>query len=335
MALALKGQNTRVVLAGDWKQLGPVVRSRCSDSLGLGKSLLQRLASYSMTHSSASSQQHSGPSLVRLVQNYRSHEELLQLPSALFYDNSLVAAADTASTHDLLGVACKIVEPCQAKDCITVEGDLGQDAAREQQDEGAEAGECAVVAAESVLLDDVTEFVAEPVDPWSTGAEGVVSKSTPLLFFGVQGRDMSEDDTASFYNPVEAAAVRTLIQRLLAGQHGICTNDIGVIAPYRKQVQKIRQLLRNENLNAVRVGTVDDYQGQEERIIVISTTLSNTERLAKESEHSLGFLSNERRFNVAITRASSLCIIVGVFVWHTFASVLVTAHTPAFLPSQT
>ena len=194
------------------------------------------------------------------------------------------------------------------------------------------AGECAVVAAESVLLDDVTEFVAEPVD--QGGAEGVVSKSTPLLFFGVQGRDMSEDDTASFYNPVEAAAVRTLIQRLLAGQHGICTNDIGVIAPYRKQVQKIRQLLRNENLNAVRVGTVDDYQGQEERIIVISTTLSNTERLAKESEHSLGFLSNERRFNVAITRASSLCIIVGVFVWHTFASVLVTAHTPAFLPSQ-
>lgn len=312
MALALKGQNTRVVLAGDWKQLGPVVRSRCSDSLGLGKSLLQRLASHSMTHLAASSQQHSGPSLVRLVQNYRSHEELLQLPSALFYDNSLVAAADTASTHDLLGVACTIVEPCQAEDCITVEGYLGQDAAREQQGEGAEAGECAVVAAESVLLDDVSEFVAKPVDQGE--AEGVVSKSTPLLFFGVQGRDMSEDDTASFYNPVEAAAVRTLIQRLLAGQHGICTNDIGVIAPYRKQVQKIRQLLRNENLNAVRVGTVDDYQGQEERIIVISTTLSNTERLAKEGEHSLGFLSNERRFNVAITRASSLCIIVGVFV---------------------
>ena len=74
-------------------------------------------------------------------------------------------------------MACKIVEPCQAKDCITVEGALGQDAAREQQDEGAEAGECAVVAAESVLLDDVTEFVAEPVDPWSTGAEGVVRMS--------------------------------------------------------------------------------------------------------------------------------------------------------------
>ena len=37
------------------------------------------------------------------------------------------------------------------------------------------------------------------------------------------------------------------------------------------QVQKIRLLLRERGLGAVRVGTVDDYQGQEERIILIST----------------------------------------------------------------
>jgi putative helicase MOV10L1 len=37
------------------------------------------------------------------------------------------------------------------------------------------------------------------------------------------------------------------------------------------QVQKIRLLLRERGLGAVRVGTVDDYQGQEERIIFIST----------------------------------------------------------------
>ena len=49
-------------------------------------------------------------------------------------------------------------------------------------------------------------------------------------------------------------------------------------------------------------GTVDDYQGQEEKIIIISTTLSNSERLNSEGDNSLGFLSNERRFNVAITR---------------------------------
>ncbi len=39
----------------------------------------------------------------------------------------------------------------------------------------------------------------------------------------------------------------------------------------RAQVQRIRLLLRERGLGAVRVGTVDDYQGQEERVIVIST----------------------------------------------------------------
>lgn len=101
--------------------------------------------------------------------------------------------------------------------------------------------------------------------------------------------------------------MRTLIQRLLScSDYGVSTNDIGVIAPYRKQVQKIRLLLRKENLGAVRVGTVDDYQGQEERVIIISTTLSNTERLNSESENSMGFLSNERRSVLTYTHTLSL-----------------------------
>ena len=45
------------------------------------------------------------------------------------------------------------------------------------------------------------------------------------------------------------------------------------------QVQKIRLLLRQRGLGAIRVGTVDDYQGQEERIIFISTVLSRPESL--------------------------------------------------------
>jgi len=43
----------------------------------------------------------------------------------------------------------------------------------------------------------------------------IASISTPLLFYGVQGRDMSEDDSPSFYNPVEAAAGRTCIYTYL------------------------------------------------------------------------------------------------------------------------
>jgi superfamily I DNA and/or RNA helicase len=59
----------------------------------------------------------------------------------------------------------------------------------------------------------------------------------PLLFFGVEGRDISDEDSPSFYNPTEAMVVRSLITKLLEMTHlGITTDQIGVIAPYRKQV---------------------------------------------------------------------------------------------------
>ena len=89
------------------------------------------------------------------------------------------------------------------------------------------------------------------------------------------------------------------------------------------QVQKIRLLLRERGLGAVRVGTVDDYQGQEERIIFISTVLSRPESLpggaALEAicpgmgaaPPDIGFWRNPKRFNVAITRAKALLVVVG------------------------
>lgn len=51
-----------------------------------------------------------------------------------------------------------------------------------------------------------------------------------------------------------------------------------VITP---QVQKVRQLLRAKGLSGVRVGTVDDYQGQEARIVFVSTVLSSRDSLPK------------------------------------------------------
>ena len=76
------------------------------------------------------------------------------------------------------------------------------------------------------------------------------------------------------------------------------------------QVQKIRLLLRARGLGNIRVGTVDDLQGQEERIIFISTVLSKPETLPAVSSD-LGFWRNPKRFNVAITRAKALLVVLG------------------------
>ena len=48
-----------------------------------------------------------------------------------------------------------------------------------------------------------------------------------------------------------------------------------------------------------------------EQVVILSTTLSNPERLNAEHDASVDFLSNPRRFNVALTRAKALCVIVG------------------------
>jgi len=85
--------------------------------------------------------------------------------------------------------------------------------------------------------------------------------------------------------------------------------DVGVISPYRAQVQYLRQLLQKREFfkpyrKAVSVNTVDGFQGQERDVILISLVRSN-------AEGEIGFLRDLRRMNVAITRARMKLIILG------------------------
>ena len=85
--------------------------------------------------------------------------------------------------------------------------------------------------------------------------------------------------------------------------------DVGIISPYRAQVQYLRQLIRKKEWikpfrMRISVNTVDGFQGQERDIIVISLVRSN-------EEGQIGFLRDLRRMNVAITRARMKVIILG------------------------
>ncbi|KAF6260076.1 hypothetical protein COO60DRAFT_1700525 [Scenedesmus sp. NREL 46B-D3] len=99
----LSGSATAVVLAGDPKQLGPVIHSRLRvGEAGLRLSLLERLAG-SKPYSAAEQHPTAAAGLiVKLVRNYRSHPELLELPSRLFYGGQLQACASSDVTHTLL-----------------------------------------------------------------------------------------------------------------------------------------------------------------------------------------------------------------------------------------
>ena len=85
--------------------------------------------------------------------------------------------------------------------------------------------------------------------------------------------------------------------------------DVGIISPYRAQVQYLRRLLMKREFfkpfrRQISVNTVDGFQGQERDVIVISLVRSN-------DEGQIGFLRDLRRMNVAITRARMKVIILG------------------------
>ena len=85
--------------------------------------------------------------------------------------------------------------------------------------------------------------------------------------------------------------------------------DVGVISPYRAQVQYLRRLVKQKEFfkpfrHLISVNTVDGFQGQERDIILISLVRAN-------DEGQIGFLRDLRRMNVAITRARMKLIILG------------------------
>ncbi|KAF9622588.1 hypothetical protein IFM89_032487 [Coptis chinensis] len=137
------------------------------------------------------------------------------------------------------------------------------------------------------------------------------NKKFPVLFIGIQGCDEREGNNPSWFNRIEASKVVEIIRKLRASAD-LNDSDIGVITPYRQQVLKLKKILEDQlDMPDVKVGSVEQFQGQERQVIIISTVRSTVRHNEFDRVHYLGFLSNPRRFNVAITRARSLVVIIG------------------------
>jgi uncharacterized protein len=108
----------------------------------------------------------------------------------------------------------------------------------------------------------------------------------------------------------EAARVREIFGRLIGGEwvdrqgerRRIGETDILIVAPYNAHVRRLRDLLPR----AARVGTVDLFQGQEAPVVIYSTATSSPE----DQPRAMNFLYSLNRFNVAISRAQVLAIVV-------------------------
>jgi senataxin len=111
-----------------------------------------------------------------------------------------------------------------------------------------------------------------------------------------ESKEVCEDNnnSGSIYNPIEAKYVITLCESIQKKNYKY---SIGIITPYQRQVQYIKELLSLKKLcDNIEIGTVDSYQGREKDVIVLSCVRSN-------SSGAIGFLNNRQRLNVSLTRA--------------------------------
>ncbi|XP_025829090.1 putative helicase MOV-10 isoform X2 [Agrilus planipennis] len=140
------------------------------------------------------------------------------------------------------------------------------------------------------------------------------NKKIPVLFHGVIGQDKKENNSPSYFNMDEVAVVMSYIDKLIKFGLRNChinAEQIGIISPYTKQVEKIRNACRAKNLENITVGSVEKFQGQERLVILLSTVRSQQQNCDNDQKFKLGFLRNPKRFNVALTRAKALLIVIG------------------------
>ncbi|PFH46788.1 hypothetical protein AMATHDRAFT_153829, partial [Amanita thiersii Skay4041] len=139
------------------------------------------------------------------------------------------------------------------------------------------------------------------------GSQFLPAKNFPIVFHAVAGKDERESSSPSFFNIDEAIQVKHYVQALRADRRFRTTdNDIGIITPYNAQCLKIRSILKAV-ADGIKVGSVEEFQGQERKVIIVSTVRSNKEFVEYDLRHTLGFVASPRRFNgESLTRIISL-----------------------------
>ena len=263
----------RVILAGDHCQLPPTVKSVEAMRGGLAYSLMERIAA---DHPEA---------VTLLTTQYRMHEDIMRVPNRWFYHGRIKAAPEVRWRSIL-----DLDTPIEWIDTSEMTAASGSPAPGTGHAEGhSEAPD----AAASV----------SPVESGNTAAASSDNAFREALTGQSFGR-INRDEALLTLQTLGEYFIRIGRRRILEERV-----DVGIISPYRAQVQYLRSLIRRVPFfkpfrHLISVNTVDGFQGQERDVIVVSLVRSN-------EEGDIGFLRDLRRMNVAITRARMKLLIIG------------------------
>lgn len=130
----------------------------------------------------------------------------------------------------------------------------------------------------------------------------------PMFFYSITGMEEISASGTSYLNRTEASYVEKVVTHLL--RMGVTPAQIGVITPYDGQKKYVSEYMRRSGAlattlyEAIEVASVDAFQGREKDFILVSCVRSS-------ETQGIGFLSDPRRLNVALTRARLGLILFG------------------------
>lgn len=159
-----------------------------------------------------------------------------------------------------------------------------------------------LVADDSVRLHVLSDLPGIRADQLDGNDGNHATNDEPVTFIDTAGTGWQEElepEGLSKLNPQEGELVLKQVNALCRA--GLKPADIAVIAPYAAQVRWLRA---NAVYDHLEIDTVDGFQGREKEAVVISLVRSN-------ATGEIGFLSDARRMNVALTRARRKLIIIG------------------------
>ena len=163
------------------------------------------------------------------------------------------------------------------------------------------------------MRSEITKFIGSEfydtrlINHTKTDQNYIISSNEEINLNGLKFKQINHED-CSQKSEEEAFEIKKFIDFLLtqyihidSKKRLISKKDIMVVSPYNVQVNYLIEYLNN----AVKVGTVDKFQGQEAPIVLISMVTSSDENLPRD----MGFLFSRNRLNVALSRAKCLAVI--------------------------
>ncbi|XP_058461673.1 putative helicase MOV-10 [Malaya genurostris] len=141
---------------------------------------------------------------------------------------------------------------------------------------------------------------------WALSWKELPSAVFPIIFESTMGSLAREPNSTSYFNRKEIELVNFYLDKIITNginDRTVSQEEIGIVSPYKKQCVKLKQMCQRHGWNKIDVGSVEAFQGREKPIMILTTVRSGTS--------GVGFLSNVKRLNVALTRAKALLIVIG------------------------